>query len=327
MSGLVSDLPQFLRDLIACPPRAGDGVHFWPFKVARHLHAHRDEQDIFYLIKASLADCGRTVPDKEIWAGIRNSKAVAWRANKDGGPIIQAEPAWPEPDLEAIDSVVRSGCGVCDVIEQSPFRFDEGNYAEAIIDTLFPDNPLLCVAKDPRSAFATRRREAWRKRDLSTLPLIVPNPMLRVWGTTEEGKPSQHTKQATAQKVYQGIEFDFSEKCRDGIKDSAFAPLVRAWAVDGISIADACSALILHLRRRLQTLVVVCYSGGKSVHAWWRVFHLDAGAQRSFMEYAVTLGADHATWCRSQFVRIPDGMRDNGVRQTAYYLDPAEAIR
>ena len=104
----VSDLPQWLRDFIACPPKAGEGVHFFPFRAARHLHYHRpNSEDIFYLIKAALSDCGRPVPDREIWAGINDSKKCAWHPNKDGGPIVPAQRAWPEPDLEAIDTIVR----------------------------------------------------------------------------------------------------------------------------------------------------------------------------------------------------------------------------
>jgi hypothetical protein len=45
------------------------------------------------------------------------------------------------------------------------------------------------------------------------------------------------------------------------------------------------------------------------------------------MDYAVSLGADHATWLRSQFVRLPDGLRQNGRRQVTYYLDPRKAVK
>jgi hypothetical protein len=40
------------------------------------------------------------------------------------------------------------------------------------------------------------------------------------------------------------------------------------------------------------------------------------------MNYAVSLGADPATWTKSQFVRMPDGIRDNGKRQTVFWLNP-----
>jgi len=41
-----------------------------------------------------------------------------------------------------------------------------------------------------------------------------------------------------------------------------------------------------------------------------------------FMRYAVSLGADRATWTRSQFVRMPDGTRDNCKAQTVYFFNP-----
>jgi hypothetical protein len=53
------------------------------------------------------------------------------------------------------------------------------------------------------------------------------------------------------------------------------------------------------------------------------------GANRLFAIIAVlgsengTLGADRATWTRSQFVRIPDGIRENGNQQTLYFFNPA----
>jgi hypothetical protein len=40
------------------------------------------------------------------------------------------------------------------------------------------------------------------------------------------------------------------------------------------------------------------------------------------MRYAVSLGADAATWTRSQFVRMPDGLRENGNRQVVYFFNP-----
>ncbi len=40
------------------------------------------------------------------------------------------------------------------------------------------------------------------------------------------------------------------------------------------------------------------------------------------MRYAASLGADRATWTRSQFVRMPDGLRANGKRQTLYFFNP-----
>ncbi|MBV9489782.1 MAG: hypothetical protein JO069_08670, partial [Verrucomicrobia bacterium] len=48
-----------------------------------------------------------------------------------------------------------------------------------------------------------------------------------------------------------------------------------------------------------------------------------------FIAYAHALGADPVTWSRHQFVRIPDGTRENGRRQTVYsvYFFNPEVIR
>jgi hypothetical protein len=240
------------------------------------------------------------------------------------GPLPPIEPAWPEPDLGQIDKIVRNGPGLYPLWEHSPVRYDDNSsHAEDIIDYLLPGDPLLCVGKT-NYLFATRRREAWRGH-LGRLPLIVPNPMLAPIGRTQDGRYSEHSLEATARRVYQVIEFDFSPG--DDGRETIWAPLLQSWRCAGINIADACASLLLHLREQLSTLACVCHSGGKSLHAWFRVFELTEAAQKNFMREAVSLGADRATFTRSQFVRIPDGLRNNGSRQTCYYLDPREAVK
>ncbi len=64
-------------------------------------------------------------------------------------------------------------------------------------------------------------------------------------------------------------------------------------------------------------------SGGKSLHGWFYCAEIGEEITRSFMRYAVSLGADRAMWTRSQFVRMPDGTRENGTRQTLWFYKPA----
>jgi hypothetical protein len=240
-------------------------------------------------------------------------------------PLPKPEPLWPQPDLLTINKIVCTGPGLYDLWEQSPVQLGgSGSHAEEIVDILFPGNPLLCCAKSNRE-FVTRRREAWRGR-LKNLPVMVPNPMLSVNGQTQSGRTSEHTKEATARRVYQVIEFDFSAKDKRG-NNTIWTPLIRMWADKGIEIADACACLLLYLREQLPTLVCCTHSGGKSLHGWFRVLDkLTSTDQKQFMRLAVSLGADRATWIKSQFVRIPDGRRDNGKPQTCYYLNPKEAV-
>src|SRR6201987_3774767 len=47
-----------------------------------------------------------------------------------------------------------------------------------------------------------------------------------------------------------------------------------------------------------------------------------------FMSQAVMLGADPRTWSRSQFVRLPGGLRlgEKRSRQNVFYLNPQNAV-
>jgi hypothetical protein len=40
------------------------------------------------------------------------------------------------------------------------------------------------------------------------------------------------------------------------------------------------------------------------------------------MSHAVSIGADPMIWLRSQFVRMPDGLRDTGSRQRIFFFNP-----
>jgi hypothetical protein len=335
-------LPLFLRQGLDSCPAAGDGVHFWIFRLARHLLVHFDERATFELLRAKAAGCGRPMRklEAEIANQIRNASRRMWRPRNPAAferrtgaklrlsdiPLLLSplSPPWPEPKIAQIRSIVGGGTGLANLADSSPIRFDDDtSYAEEIIDILFPGDPLLCLARS-RSLFATRRREIWRGH-LHRLPLIVPNPMLDVIGRTREGRWSEHTLQKTGRRTYLVIEFDFSEFGRDGHTPSRWAPLVREWREHGNTVADASAALLLHLSQR-RPLVCVTHSGGKSLHGWFAAFGQPETKLRLFMEYAVRLGADHATWTRSQLVRIPDGLRENGRRQRCYYLDQTKAL-
>jgi hypothetical protein len=215
-----------------------------------------------------------------------------------------------------------------DYTTTSPCRFDDGeNHAEEIVDTVFPGDPLLCCGLT-NEVFATRRRSVWRGR-LADFALIVANPMLCPTGRTRAGKLSQHTLEATAARVYLPIECDFARVHNDG-SPSEFLPLIDSWERDGITVLDACAAVLWHLKEDPAELPLVLgvHSGNKSYQGWFLAF--DRDEQRvllPFMQRAVALGADPVTWSRSQFVRLPDGRRQNGNSQTTFYFDPAKAVK
>ena len=128
--------------------------------------------------------------------------------------------------------------------------------------------------------------------------LVVPSPMTSKFGQTQDGKPSQHTLDSTGARRFLVAEFDSG-----GLDEHA--------------------AVIWHLRKFLP-LVMVLHSGGKSLHAWWNCGGFPEERLLRFFRYAVSLGADPPTWTRSQFVRVPQGWReDKQAVQAVHFFNPA----
>ena len=92
-------------------------------------------------------------------------------------------------------------------------------------------------------------------------------------------------------------------------------------SIEGQDVKDLCAALLLHLAERAP-LALAVHSGGKSLHGWFYCAGVPEERVRRTFQYAVSLGADQANWTRSQFARMPDGLRENGRRQTVYFLNP-----
>ena len=289
------NLPQFVRDLLASPPQRGEGLNNWLYRTARVLHPYRAGTDIVQLLAAATG--GQPVKPGEIERAVENSAATAWKPGQRAAP--QPAPAWTPVNVEQREAVAASGFGLVDLWEASPVRFDDNAaHAEAIVDALFPGNPLLCVGKSSHQ-FATRHRETWRGR-LTAAQLIVPSPMSARTGRTKEGKESEHALDNTGPRRFLVIEQDNGN-------------------------ADEQAAVLLHLAQRAP-LALAVHSGSKSIHGWFMAARQPDERLHRFMRYAVTLGADPSTWTRSQFVRMPDGTRDNGNRQTVYFFNP-EVIR
>jgi hypothetical protein len=84
---------------------------------------------------------------------------------------------------------------------------------------------------------------------------------------------------------------------------------------------DEQAALIVYLGT-LASLVLVVFSGAKSLHAWFSVKGI--ADVEEFFVIACRLGADPATWTPCQFVRMPGGTRSGGARQRVYWFNPKE---
>jgi hypothetical protein len=291
MSVVASDLPQFVRDLLASPPKRGEGLNLWLFKTARVLHPYRSPAEIVQLLGAVTA--GEPIKHGEIERAVERSAAVAWQPGQR--VALTRAAAWPHVNAEQREAVIATGLGLVDLWEASPVRFEDSqSHAEEIIDRLFPGNPMLCVGKC-NSQFATQHRESWRGR-LAEMSLIVPSPMSARTGHTQEGKESEHTLENTGQRRFLVIEQDRGS-------------------------VDEQSAILLHLAARAP-LALAVHSGSKSIHGWFYAAGQPEERLRAFMRYAVSLGGDPATWTRSQFVRMPGGTRADGNPQVVYFFNP-----
>jgi len=163
-----------------------------------------------------------------------------------------------------------------------------------VIDDLFPGDPWLCCGKSVRD-FETRRKSEWGRR-LSRLAFIVPSPAIAKTGLTKQNYESEHALTQFPTRTYAVFEFDAE---RD---------------------KDVQASIILWLATK-RTLKLVVDSGGKSLHAWFSAEDVTEETLLSTYNHLVRFGVDPRTYTRSQFVRMPDGLRDNTIRQAIIYCN------
>jgi hypothetical protein len=229
-------------------------------------------------------------------------------------PPLTVQERWLGRNFELIERVAHTGNGLVDLWEASPVRLDSNKRnTDEIIDLLFPGNPLLCCGWT-RHRFDTRARARWYK--LRDLQFIVPNPMTAAQGPTQQGKLSAHALSNTGPRRFLIVEFDF-----DATNSAEEAHLLERLSTEGRDVRDLCAALLLHLAEQAP-LALAVHSGGKSLHGWFYCAGVPEVKVRSFFNYAVSLGSDQGNWTPSQFVRMPDGLRENGKRQTVYFFNP-----
>lgn len=300
------DVPARLKPILESCPFAGEGVHRWLFTTALRLHrSGRFEHDeILVLLAIYSGGCGRVVSPKELADAVSDSGRLVSGSDHLVGPdcaMIPRPLKWSAMDPVVLDHAIAISPvkGMADLCAKSPVSCrDHAGDPEFYIDRLFPADPLLCVGKST-FAFWTASREEFRGH-LRGMQLIVPSPMSAPTGPRKsDGKQSAHTLANTGPRDYLVTEFDRGT-------------------------SDQQAALIGYLQARRAPLVMVLASAGKSLHAWWDCRGVDDEQVRGFMRLAVILGADSATWSRSQFVRLPEGWRpDRQALQTVHYFDPS----
>ena len=110
-------LPQFVRDLLASPPRRGEGLNLWFYRVARVLHPYRDSAEIIELLKAVTA--GEPIKHGEIERAVERSNTTSWKPGQARQNLIQGS-SWPKVNAEQREAVITLGGGLVDLWEASP---------------------------------------------------------------------------------------------------------------------------------------------------------------------------------------------------------------
>lgn len=308
-------------------PSTGAGVHRWLFTTARDLHRCGFTPDkSVELLRYHSSKCGRIVRDREIREAVRDSAphAVTFTAGSAGrsGNTSSRLGHWPKRNYGLIYNLAAKGPSLQELRARSPVVLSQHKrHTEAVIGRLFPGDPLLCCGFK-NNVHTKRRFTWWHRHIMGLLPFIVPSPMSAEYGFKKDGGRSARCLSNTGPRKNLVVEFDFKIRLNGPTAAEENAMLVKLQE-RGIGVLDLCAALTCDLMRFHRPVLVV-YSGGKSLHTWFPVSRTPEDWSRKFMEYAVSIGADPATWTRCQLVRMPDGTREDGTRQEIIYFDPAQ---
>jgi hypothetical protein len=315
--------PDWLKKLVM-EPDCSSGTH----PALRHLAKWL----VFYMpvdecpglalkwLREAASACDRVPDDDELIRLISWAAGVVVDDNSSPGHCAGGT---VKPDIDRIYHLVVSGPHLQEFRELSPVQiFDaRGSAAGNIVNEWAGysgiDNPWVCYGS--KDSFYARRLSVMRDA-ARAFEQIVPSPMTSQYGRTKtaDGHLSQHSLDNTGPRLFFVAEFDFSPVTKKR-EPSIWAPLIKACAEKGYSVLDMNAALAAHLRT-IGPLWITVYSGGKSLQSWFPcrdVKEQELNAWR--LEEVMPLGACPSTWCRSQFVRMPDGQRDDGARQSIEY--------
>src|SRR4029077_8262091 len=222
-------------DLVKAPPRAGTGVHFWLFGQACQLKdagATPEEAELYIRASLDKHEPGRDVPARELNEAVRNAFLQAQRPDAI---------AWPRSKAKEIKEIVEGAKAftLAKLKEHSPEQNPGNLTAESALDILFPSNPLLCLAPCQSEA-RTFEREKWRGLE-NGLQFIVPSPMSKPFGTTQDGRKSARCLDNVGARRFLVVEFDMTPK------SEFWVPLIQRWEKKRISIFDAQASLLVDL--------------------------------------------------------------------------------
>ena len=330
--------PSWLRAQVESPD-CSCGTHLQLRKLAKWLVIYfaEHEGEAERWLYSAAQRCARDVPNGEV------ARLLAWAearfGNGNSNFFLPSEKTYDtlprrvrppsatatSPDLDEIFSIASAGSGLAGLRDSSPLRLslsklrDTNCVLEQWARYAQEDDPWICFGCNAK--FYTRRLSACR-RILPCHQLIVPSPMKAQRARTAEGRWSEHSLEGTGSRTFLVIEFDFSRLTPSG-KPTIWVPLLDRCEAAGITVLDLNAALITRLAKE-RPLWMTVFSGNRSLQAWFPCRgEPEEELHHWFNTSAERLGACHSTWCKSQFVRMPDGTRaPNGARQLIEFFNP-----
>jgi hypothetical protein len=256
------------------------------------------DQDIFNTVYREFRGCGRDVT-YDIWHSIANgrrflAKVNGWSLPDDGSQVPAGGTTSFHPRLTDINrlaqsQVIRGGRDAGLV-----YGNGSGESPEAILEGLF-GGEMVCIGREKWSAQTGFLSEFG---DLAGFQFIVPNPMERKWGKTQLGKDSQRALESVKERWFLIVEFDDP------------------------NLGLVSQEKILWHLGKLRRLLMIVWSGNKSLHGWFEVRGSREEESLSFFEYAMSLGADPPMWNAHQWCRLPGGTNGKtGNQQRVLYFD------
>lgn len=316
--------PNWLRKLVF-EPDCANGTHPTLRKIAKWLLVYMppDKNPGLALkwLKEAAEKCDRVPDDAEL------KRLLSWASAKIGAGDCASDDYSHEKveiDVDYIYELIVARPTRAEYRELSPVRLYDAKErcTAAVLDAWAAyaraHDPWVCHGAD--DDFLTLRLSDMRMR-ARCFAQIVPSPMREQCGRTIDGRLSMHSLEGTGPRLFLVTEFDFAPVNKKR-QPTIWAPLIRACAERGYTVLDMNAALCAHLRA-LGPLWMTVYSGGKSFQSWFACRSADEQKLEDwFRKEARPIGACPSTWCRSQFVRMPDGSRDDGARQTIEYCNP-----
>lgn len=268
-------------------PSAGSGVNQWINKrVLQMIRFGFDDKEIRETVIIETAHCGRnTIQD--IQHSLETGKGFI--ANNTGFAV-----GFPSLDITLRQQVLAFN-------REHDIQFWRNKSTlitnQEVLFTLF-QGEKICIGRERYDATIVANYHF----HLPNLQFIVPSPALGYHAKNKQGQNSARCLNNIADRWYLVIEFDDDTLSLD----------------DQARLHANIHGNMLNESDGAAGLVMLVYSGNKSLHGWYDVYGFDC---RPVFNYACQLGADPHTWVRCQYVRIPGGVnkKTSKVQSLVYF--------